>query len=206
MSETFDGTKTSRLRQILLLLGTPTLVIIAQATLLRGQTVPAPAPSPTASPTASPSAPASPTPIPLAEVVTQAETVSGSLRKIETELATDQITTAIERELPVLMSEIDARRVDDERILNSRPSLDTLKNLEAEWQILADKLNSWNVDLTTRATALAREITRLTEMEQTWSTTLAQAESNQTTTSATQQTTEPATGGANTRSSGILAP
>lgn len=198
MSETFDGTKTSRLRQILLFLLAPTLVIIAQAALVRGQTVPAPTPSPTASPTASPAAPASPTPIPLAEVVTQAETVSGSLRKIETELATDQITTTIERELPVLMGEIDARRVDDERILNSRPSLDTLKNLEAEWQILADKLNSWKVDLTTRATALAREITRLTEMEQTWSTTLAQAESNQTTASATQQTTEPATGGANT--------
>ncbi len=186
MSENFDGMSTSRLRQVILFLLTPTLLIMAQAALVRGQTVPAPTASPTASPIALPSS----TPIPLAEVVTQAETVSGNLRNVGTDLASDQITGTIENELPALMRELDARLVEDERILSSRPSLDTLKSLEAEWQSLASKLLGWKGDLTTRATALAREITRLTELEQTWSITLSQAETTQTPSEAPQQARE----------------
>ena len=48
--------------------------------------------------------------------------------------------------------------------------------MESEWKTLADKLSIWRRDLTTRATDLDRELTRLTRLEQTWSSTLAQAE------------------------------
>jgi small-conductance mechanosensitive channel len=111
----------------------------------------------------------------LAEVVAQAETVSANLRTVEADLASDRITTSVAAELPVLMQEIDARLGENQTILNSRPSLDTLKNLETEWNNLADRLVAWKGDLTTRATALDREITRLTQLEQTWTNTLNQA-------------------------------
>ncbi len=137
------------------------------------------APAATPVPTAIPAPTAAATPIPLAEVVTQAETVSANLRKIESDLASDQVTATVESELPALMGEISARLDENEKILNSRPSLETLKNLETEWKALVEKLIIWRRDLTTRATSLDREITRLSQLDQTWLITLAQVENTQ---------------------------
>ena len=76
--------------------------------------------------------------------------------------ASAQITATVDAELPVLVQDIDARLSENERILNSRPSLETLKNLETEWKTLAEKLGVTKRDLTTRATGLIREMhTRL---------------------------------------------
>ncbi len=120
----------------------------------------------------SPIATPAPTAIPLAEVVTQAETAQSNLRDIEADLAADQITATVNGELPVLTREIDARLEENSKILNSRPSLETLRNLENDWTTLGEKLPAWKRDLTTRATELDREIARLAALGDTWQQTL----------------------------------
>ena len=150
-----------------------TIVVMAIVPVARGQE------TPTVSSSVATSS-SGPVPIALTEVVTQAEAVSANLRSIETDLASDQITATVDTELPELTREIESRLDENQKIINSRPSLDTLKNLETEWKTLADKLVAWKGDLTTRGTELEREITRLTQLEQTWSNTLTQAESTKT--------------------------
>ena len=165
-NETIYGSNAfCRLKTLLLLTA---LVVTALAPVARGQETPTPAAT-------APSA-TGPAPIPLAEVVTQAEIVSADLRTIEADLASDRITFSVDTELPLLAQEIESRLAENQKILNSRPSLDTLTSLETEWKTIADRLLAWKGDLTTRATALEREITRLTRLEQTWSSTLTQAE------------------------------
>ncbi len=171
----------SRWRQVLVFsLGT-VIAITALLAVARGQQTSAPpAASPAPSAEASPIATAVPTPIPLAEMIEQAEIASANLRNIEADLASDQTTLTVEAELPVLMQEIGTRLEENEKTLISRPSLETLKDLETEWKALTEKLTVWRRDLRTRATSLDREATRLAQLEQTWLKTLAQVESNQT--------------------------
>ena len=170
----------SHLRYALSFLTMATLVITAPVVIARGQETSATAAAPSPSATTTPEVTAAPTPIPLAEVVTQAEAVSANLRNIEADLASVQITGTVEAELPALMQEIDTRLDENQKILNSRPSLETLKNLETDWKTLGDKLPSWGRDLTTRATGLDREMSRLKQLDQTWVITLDRAESTQT--------------------------
>lgn len=121
-----------------------------------------------------------PTPIALAEVVTKAETVSTNLREIETQLASDQISITVEEELPILTSEIDAKFEENSKVLNSRPSLEALRNLETDWLALSESLPVWKSDLTTRATQLEKEIVRLNLLNKTWELTLEVAKSSET--------------------------
>ena len=171
----------SRWRQVLAFpLGTVIAITALVAVALGQETSAPPAASPTPSTEVSPPAAPGPTPIPLAEIVTQAEAASADLRNVEVDLESDQITATVDAELPVLMREIDGRLDENEKILNSRPSLETLKNLETEWKDLTEKLIVWRRDLTTRATSLDREITRLRQLDQTWRKTLAEVEGTQT--------------------------
>lgn len=185
---TSDRTNASRLRQVLLLFfATALLAIIAPLAVVRGQqksaanmtgssaSSSAPTPSATAPPPV-----AAPTPFPLAEVVTQTEATSANLRDIETDLTADQITATVNDELPLLTREIDARLDENNKILNSRPSLETLRNLEEGWKNLGEKLPGWKRGLTSRAAELDRELTHLTQLEQSWSLTLEQAQGAET--------------------------
>ena len=139
-------------------------------------------PSPAASPaaTASPSATSTPvpSPIPLAEVITQAETVQGILRDINGDLAADRITATVESELPTLANDIEARINEDTQILNSRPSLETLRTRESKWTTLGEQLPFWRRELSARATLLDREIARLGEIGARWQQTLNLAHAN----------------------------
>jgi small-conductance mechanosensitive channel len=178
INESVCRTKAFRLPQALVFLLVAALAIAALVAVARAQeTAAPPAASPASSAATSPTPAPSTTPIPLAEVVAQAETVSANLRSIEADLATDQVTAGVDAELPVLIREIDARLDESQKILSSRPSLETLKNLDSEWKTVAHKLVVWKRDLTIRATGLDQEITRLTQLDQTWSSTLRQAES-----------------------------
>ena len=158
----------------LLVISTFVLLLVVVA---RGQEKPAssaaavsPSPVAQSSPAATPTP--APSPVPLAEVVTQAETVQAGLRDIEAELSSDQITATVDGELPIITRELDARLEENARILNSRPSLETLRNLEADWTKLGEKLPAWRRDLTTRATELDRELARLAALGETWQQTL----------------------------------
>src|SRR5260370_15288828 len=58
-----------------------------------------------------------PTPIPLAEVASQAQSAMESLRDIEASLSTDQITTTVEKRLPHLTKEINSRTAENAKLL-----------------------------------------------------------------------------------------
>ncbi len=153
------------------------LAIIASVGVALAQGTAGPAASPTASATTSPTPSGTATPIPLPEIVAQAETVTGNLRNIDANVATDQITTTVNEELPTLIREIDSRLSENEKILNSRPSLETLRNLEADWKTLRKNVPVWTRELTERATELDREIDQLAQLDRVWSMTLEQAQS-----------------------------
>lgn len=169
--------KTCRLRMIAILFLTTAIGVMATSAVARGQETEAPhAASPANSPPASQvSATPAPTPIPLAEVVTRAEAVSAKLDDVKTDLASDQVISTIERELPILVSEIDARLNENARIIDARPSLATLRDLQTEWNTLGENLPVWKEDLTARATKLEGELTDLAHIQLAWSQTLEQA-------------------------------
>src|SRR4029453_5909620 len=161
--------KGSHMRRSLLSVLVTTLMIAGSVIGLRGQestSVGVPAS------TASPATIATPGPIPLPEVVMQAESIQSNLRDIDAGLAADQIIITIDSELPALEREIEARLEKNSKILNSRPSLETLRRLEPDWTRLDRTLSLWKRDLTARATALDREISRLITFGNTWQQTL----------------------------------
>src|SRR5689334_16980733 len=116
----------------LIVYATTTVFLIANTA--RGQETPMLSPSPT--PLSSPAQ--APSPIPLAEVVTRAESALGNLRDIETQLTSDQIPLTVDKELPLLTREIDARVEESTKILTTNPSLETLRDLEVSWQKLGE--------------------------------------------------------------------
>lgn len=159
-----------------------TLILAGVAAEVRGQQ-PAPsaasAATPTPSTTTTPAATPTPTPIPLAEVVTQAEATTLSLRDTEADLSFDQTITTIEEELPVLAREIDARLEENSMVLAPSPSLETLRNLEAGWQKVGNNLTAWARSLTTSANRIDRKIADSARLEETWKQTLALAQNSE---------------------------
>jgi small-conductance mechanosensitive channel len=130
-------------------------------------------PSPSSSPAP---AKAAPTPVPLARVPSEAESTLGELRQIEEIASTDR--TSLESAgsgLSNLTTEINARLVEDNRILAGNPSLELLHQLRTSLQTFADGLSSSDQDLTQRATTLGNRIARLSQMNQIWQTTLQSA-------------------------------
>lgn len=185
LSEAAARKSLCRMRQTLRLCLLVGLTILLIDTIAPGQEASAPPGSsiPTTSATITPTGTpviTNPTPIPLAEVVTQAEATSISLRDIEASLASDQITITVAEQLPVLIREIDARSSENAEIFNSNPSLETLRSLATSWQKLGDNLPAWERSLTTRATQLGREIARLSVLNRTWGETLESAQSAET--------------------------
>ena len=161
--------KSSRWRRSLLSVLVATLTIAGSGISLHGQE---PRGGASPAPTASPATTAPSGPIPLAGVVTQAEFVQSNLRDIDADLAGDQIINTVDTELPALEREIDARLEENSKILNARPSLEALRELQTDWMTLGRTLSSWKRDLTARATVLDREVSRLITFGDTWQQTL----------------------------------
>ncbi|MEJ7709448.1 MAG: hypothetical protein WKF84_06215 [Pyrinomonadaceae bacterium] len=161
-----------------------TLVFAGLITKVQGQPTPLLVPSaPSSSATPTPSAAAAvvvvtPTPIPLAEVVTQAELATASLRDTEADLSSDQITATIEQELPALTHDIDARLEENSRLLTPSPSLETLRALETGWQNIGGNVSAWARSLRTNAGQLDKKIVDLNQLEETWKQTLTLAQSS----------------------------
>jgi small-conductance mechanosensitive channel len=128
---------------------------------------------------AAPEAPPAPAAVPVPDVVARAEEVTTTLREIEADLASDRATSVVERELPELAREIDARLSETAPVLEARPSLDTLRDLESGWRTLTGRLPEWRRGLTSRATQLEDQLAQLGRLEETWSLTLEQARASE---------------------------
>ncbi|HEY5893159.1 MAG TPA: mechanosensitive ion channel domain-containing protein [Chthoniobacterales bacterium] len=141
------------------------LFLNALAVELHGQTpTPAPAPSPSALPT--------PTPIALQEVPGRVDSTSASIKAADVNVLTDEATTAVDRQLPILRREISARLEESSRLLSSAPSLETLQTLDSDWGEVQRQLDFWMRSLTRRATDLAKSDAKLGDLAATWQRTL----------------------------------
>lgn len=143
----------------------------------RAQSAASPSPAAPAA-AASPTATATPTPVPLADVVTAADAVSERLDQTQTEVSGNATNANVARDLPLVAQEIGARLDETKRMLTPGVPLETLRDLEAHWQKLADQLALWTRDLTERATYLDGEIAQLPALRTIWKSTLALARSS----------------------------
>jgi len=158
----------------------PSLIIasifIASLSATHAQT-PSATPATNAPTTNAPAAAPPVTPIALADVVTQAESVTAKLQEDQASLNPDQISHIIDENLPVLTHQIDERRSDDERLLISSPSLSNLQSSQTAWKSLAENLSASGKALTDRATHTGEVIARLDQLTKTWQATLKAAQS-----------------------------
>ena len=115
---------------------------------------------------------ASPTPIPLSDISTQIEETASTLKEITAGTAADTATTAVERGLPSLTGEINARLKETAKTVEGATSLDNLRSFEADWRTLTEKLPKWRDDLTDRARKLEADLKRLDELNAKWQKTL----------------------------------
>ena len=116
------------------------------------------------------------TPIPLAEVPSEAQAALDSLQEIEADVSKDQSSAdAVARSALDLKSEIDARIADDKRILTTGPSFDVLYLLKRLWQTFGVRLSVSARELKEHATSLEEELGRLDQLSKTWQATLQSA-------------------------------
>jgi small-conductance mechanosensitive channel len=113
-----------------------------------------------------------PTPIPLSEIASQAESTVGSVQSIETGLSTDQITATVEKRLPPLTRELELRGTEMAKYLAGSVPLELLHSMETVLQTYRDQLSSWNHDLTERAKILDGQIAQLEGLGKIWKSTL----------------------------------
>lgn len=114
-----------------------------------------------------------PTPIPISEVVTQGEVTTTRLNAIKQNLGKKPDITVIESELPILKDQLDTRVTETTNLLNNaRPSLETLRTVEQDWQALAKNIPAWKADLKTRIDVFDKHVNELQNLMKIWQMTL----------------------------------
>lgn len=120
----------------------------------------------------SPTPKPSPTAIPLGNVVTEAEKTSKKLQQIQTNLSNNPSVAVIQADLPKLSEEFDLRITETNQVLTARPSLETLRKVEQDWNSLASNIPAWKKDLTTKATVIDSQLEQLADFTEMWQLTL----------------------------------
>jgi potassium-dependent mechanosensitive channel len=113
--------------------------------------------------------------IPLADVASEAESVTTVVRDIVADLSTNESTEAVAQDLPATAREIDDRLRETRKIVGQNPTIEILRNLEAEWDRWRREVAGLNKNLTGRVNDLERDATRLEQLGKTWNQTFAVA-------------------------------
>lgn len=124
------------------------------------------------SPPAAVSPAASPTPIPFSDVIAQADSASSTLKEIAAGASADSTADVVERDLPALTDEINARLEETAQVVQGATSLDKLRSFEADWRTLTKNLPQWKIDLTDRARKFESDLKRLDDLSAKWQKTL----------------------------------
>jgi small-conductance mechanosensitive channel len=141
--------------------------IVTMAGLAHGQ------PAPESPPVASEETPAAA--IPLADLVTESESLSEVIRDIRADLSADRIIEEVAQRLPAITREIDGRLRENRKIVAQNPSIEMLSGFEGEWSRLRRELATLNSVLTDRINKLERAVVQLEGRAKTWNQTLAAA-------------------------------
>ena len=138
-------------------------------------------PLPTASVSAAPvsSPPPQPTPIPLADVITQVDAAQASLEEPLLAVGLADGTT-VTRDLPAVTQEISAQLAETTQLLKPGVLLETLGDLEVRWQKLGEQLGLWTRSLTNRANLIDKQLALLPELQATWTKTREAAQASDT--------------------------
>ncbi len=123
-------------------------------------------------PTISPTPKPSPTAIPLGNVVAEAEKTSKKLQEIQTNLSNNQSVAVVQTKLPQLSEELDSKLTETNQTLTARPSLETLRKVEQDWQSLASNIPAWKKDLATNAAVIDSQLEQLKDLIEMWQLTI----------------------------------
>lgn len=133
-----------------------------------------------ASPQASVSPAAALTPIPYSDVIAQAESASSTLKEIASGVSSDTAAEAVERDLPALTDEINARLEETAQVVAGATSLDKLRSFQSDWSLLTKNLPEWKNDLTARARKLEGNLKQLDDLSAKWQKTLEELRNTET--------------------------
>ena len=114
------------------------------------------------------SQPTAQAPVPLADVLTESESVSASIRDIRTDLTADRSAALIAGRLTPLTREIDTRLRETRKILAQHPSVEILGSLDGEWRRLRREISGINRSLSGRVHELDRQIGQIDDLAKTW--------------------------------------
>jgi hypothetical protein len=103
-------------------------------------------------------------PVPLADVLTESESVSASIRNILTDLTADRSAALIAERLTPLTREIDTRFRETRKILAQHPSVEILGSLDGEWRRLRREISGINRSLSGRVHELDRQIGQIDDL------------------------------------------
>jgi small-conductance mechanosensitive channel len=113
-----------------------------------------------------------PSPVPISEVVTQSESTSATLKELAASAASNPAVETVERELPLVTGQIDARLEETAKIVDGPLSFERLRSIESDWGSTSRKLTNWNRELAGFAKSLESDIKTLDGLGQKWSMTL----------------------------------
>ncbi len=112
------------------------------------------------------------TPIPLSEVITQAEATRRKLQEIQKTIDNNTVISNIEQKIPTLKTEIDTILPETTQQLSQQLSLDILNKLSQDWKSLGSEIPNWKSDLKTFGTSLDTQIKELETLADIWQKTL----------------------------------
>jgi small-conductance mechanosensitive channel len=115
---------------------------------------------------------ATPPPIALADVVTQAQTIAANCRDTLADVNPDQVALATQQALPALQQQISDRRAADRHFGESNPGVSVLQASRTEWKTISAKLDDTQLGLTARVRKLDSDSATLATAAVTWKATL----------------------------------
>jgi potassium-dependent mechanosensitive channel len=125
--------------------------------------------------------PAQPTPIPLTNIASEAQSTLTTVQEMNANaLRVQASTAATTASLSNLTSEIDPRIAEDTRLLWASPSLDVLYRMKLTWQDFGHNLSTLARELTQNAESLEEELARLDRLGKSWQATLQAAKQQDT--------------------------
>jgi len=123
-----------------------------------------------------PAAPPPPVAIPLADIATEATKVANLLSSINASTTPSAQIENIRKTLPELSERLDAQFAATTKSLQAQPTLETLQTEQQQWQSSQVQATGLLNVLTQHATKLQDSLNQLTELQKTWSTTRASAQ------------------------------
>jgi hypothetical protein len=115
-------------------------------------------------------------PIPPSEAASRSESALITIRNIEANVQNGATVRRIDQELPGMTAEIESRVEATGRILAAHASLQSMRNIQSQWEVTDKTLTTWRSELMQSARQLSQQIIQLSQMDSDWRQSLAFAE------------------------------